>query len=311
MPFFKRKPQLSIVVIFYNMRREAVRTLYSLTTRYQRNIEESDYEVIVMDSNSSEPLDREWVEGLQDNFSYRYIEADAPTPCKALNQGARMAQADTVVSHIDGARILSPGVLHYMLGAKKAFDHPFTYTIGMHLGHKRQGISVSEGYNQIVEDELLETVPWQEDGYRLFDVACLAGSSKEGYLYPVYESNCFAIEKTFLTEIGGFDEAFTTLGGGLVNLDMFRKLMQHPATTPVMLIGEGSFHQFHGGVSTNVPAEKNPWAEYDKEYERLRGTRFEFIGYPEQPVFLGRLERNSRRFFYSEREVEDGRQHGK
>ena len=41
-------PKLSVVVVSYNMRREAVRTLYSLTTNFQKDIEEYDYEVIVV-----------------------------------------------------------------------------------------------------------------------------------------------------------------------------------------------------------------------------------------------------------------------
>ena len=304
MPLNPSKPKLSVVVIFYDMQREAERTLYSLTTAYQAEVGLEDYEVIVLDSNSTAPLDKAWVEGLQENFSYYYIESEAPTPCRALNVGVSLAQADQVACLIDGARILSPGVLNYMIGAQAAFDEPFVYTIGMHLGARRQSEAVSEGYNQQVEDELLAGVPWHSDGYTLFSVSCLAGSSEEGFLYPIYESNCFAISKALLLEIGGFDERFVTKGGGLVNLDVFRKLMQHPITTPVILIGEATFHQFHGGVSTNVPVAQSPWRTYDDEYEQLRGTRFELIGYPKQPVFFGQLTLASRRFFLSEREVE-------
>ena len=49
---FRKKPKLSVVIAFFNMRREAARTLYSLTTDYQRDIGIDDYEVIVLDSGS-------------------------------------------------------------------------------------------------------------------------------------------------------------------------------------------------------------------------------------------------------------------
>lgn len=297
---FKRNPKLSVLIVFYNMQREAERTLYSLTTQYQQDLREADYEVIVLDSNSSEPLDKAWVESFQDNFHYHYIESDAPTPCRALNVGADVARADILVNHIDGARILSPGVLANMLRAESAYRLPFTYSIGMHLGAKRQNESMLEGYNQSVEDELLATVPWQTDGYSLFNISCLAGSSKEGYLFPIYESNCFSINRQVLSEIGGFDEAFRTPGGGLVNLDVFRKLMLHDATTPVLLAGEATFHQFHGGVATNVPPAEHMWDQFDEEYELLRGNRFEFIGYPKPPVLFGELRAEPRRFYLSE-----------
>lgn len=293
----RRRPKLSVIIIFYNMRREAARTLHSLTTKYQRDIAEEDYEVIAIDSNSTEPVEKAWVEGIQGNFQYHFIPADDPTPNRALNLGAQIAKAPVLVNLIDGARILSPGILSNILRAEQAFEYPFTYTVGMHLGHKRQNDAVMEGYNQAVEDELLNTVPWETDGYSLFRISCLAGSSKEGFLFPVYESNCFGIHRDVLADVGGFDERFVARGGGLVNLDVFRQLMLHSRTTPVMQIGEATFHQFHGGVATNVPTPENPWDEFDGEYERIRGENFQFIGYPRQPFFFGELHPDSRRFF--------------
>lgn len=300
MRLFDRKPKLSVLVVFFNMRREAVRTLYSLTTTYQKDITEADYEVIVLDSGSSAPLDGDWVTDLQSNFSYEFIETAQPTPCCALNTGAQLARGRTIVNLIDGARILSPGVLSDMLRAEQLYDFPFTFTLGLHLGPQRQSEAMLQGYDQLAEDALLESVPWQTDGYRLFDIASLAGSSSEGFLYPTYESNCFAVHGDLLEEIGGFDESFESPGGGLVNFDVFRKLYLHEATTPVLLMGESSFHQFHGGVSTNVPASEDVWRKFNDEYERLRGRRFEFIGYPRKPRLLGELNPESRRFFLNQ-----------
>ncbi|HAU37823.1 MAG TPA: hypothetical protein DCX07_08915 [Phycisphaerales bacterium] len=55
-----RTPTLSIVVTVYNMRREAPRTLRSLTPEYQ-GVDAETYEVIVVENGSSEPY--ETVEG--------------------------------------------------------------------------------------------------------------------------------------------------------------------------------------------------------------------------------------------------------
>lgn len=49
--------KISIVVVFYNMRREARRTLYSMSAEYQKDVGETDYEVIAIDNNSEYPLD--------------------------------------------------------------------------------------------------------------------------------------------------------------------------------------------------------------------------------------------------------------
>ncbi len=100
-----------------------------------------------------------------------------------------------------------------------------------------------------------------------------------------------------VSDIGFFDESFAAPVVGLVSLDVFRKLMTAQDVTPVMLVGEATFHQFHGGVATNVPSPQNPWAEFNEEYERLRGNKFDFIGYPKTPCFLGELHPDSRKFF--------------
>jgi hypothetical protein len=58
-----------------------------------------------------------------------------------------------------------------------------------------------------------------------------------------------------------------------VNLDFHRRACA--AAAPVVhLLGEGTFHQFHGGVATNVPAARHPFAGFHEEYVRLRGEPF-------------------------------------
>ena len=68
------KPKLSVVVIFYNMRREAARTLYTLSSSYQTILTGSDYEVIAIDNGSSCPLSEEEVSAFGLNFQYHYLE---------------------------------------------------------------------------------------------------------------------------------------------------------------------------------------------------------------------------------------------
>ncbi|MFA5940166.1 MAG: glycosyltransferase [Sinimarinibacterium sp.] len=269
-----RAPQLSIVVAFHNMRREAQRTLFALTTQFQRGVDVADYEVIVVDSNSREPLDARWVTSLQRNFRYRYVESSVPTPNKAMNTGIAMARGKLVCCMIDGARIPSPGIVSGMIRASQALGPAYVMTLGMHLGPKVQSDSVSDGYNQAVEDRLLSTVDWQNDGYELFRICAPAMSSSGGYFQPIAESNCFTVPKKILTEIGGFDERFVEPGGGLVNLHIHNLLVTHPALAPVMLLGEASFHQFHGGVATNTPVAQSPFARFCAEYERVTGQAF-------------------------------------
>lgn len=290
----KTKPKLSVVIAFFNMEREARRTLFSLSTKYQQGINEDEYEVIVLDSGSSESLDSSWVTSIQDNYRYQYVNSMWPTPCEAMNTGIRLARAATVVLMIDGARILSPGVLSKMLMAEKLYETPFVYTIAMHLGHKLQNESMLEGYDQQQEDRLLASIDWRADGYSLFDISCLAASSIDGFLNPIAESNCFSMSKEVLLQLGGYDEHFRTSGGGYVNLDLFKRAQSLPALQPVKLLGEATFHQYHGGVATNVTHKNHPGKLYQKEYKNLRGD--DYVSVCRSPLFLGEVPKNTIKF---------------
>ncbi len=58
--------------------------------------------------------------------------------------------------------------------------------------------------------------------------------------------------------MGGLDERFDTPGGGLANLDFFNRVHEREALRPIMLLGEATFHQFHGGVASNAPISRHP-----------------------------------------------------
>ena len=54
------------------------------------------------------------------------------------------------------------------------------------------------------------------------------------------------IRKKIFEELKGFDENFKSVGGGIVNHDLLNRILSDEAIQPVMLLGEASFHQFHG-----------------------------------------------------------------
>ena len=288
------RPRLSVIVVFHNMRREAKRTLFSLTARYQRGIAAEDYEVIAIDNASTAPLDREEVEACGDQFRYVHHQTSSVSPVGAVNLGVDLARGDQVMVCIDGARILSPRILSCTATAFRAFTSPFVCTLGLHLGQEVQNLSMTKGYGQGSEDALLDSVDWHANGYALFTVSALAMSSRGGWFSSITESNCFALAREEFYRIGGFHAGFQSPGGGLVNLDFFRLACQAPELTPVMLLGEGTFHQFHGGVATNVPVGAHPFPQFAEEYVRIRGTPYEPPTF--SPHFLGHLSPEARRF---------------
>lgn len=278
---------LSVVVVFHDMLREAPRTLHSLSRAYQRGIEDLAYEVVALDNGSSEALPAELVTSFGPEFRLETLDLDSPSPVGALNHGARVARGEHLMLCIDGARILSPGLLRESVRAMRCAPRAVAATLGLHLGPAPQDVSVQQGYDQDTEDRLLESCHWREDGYRLFEVASLGHSSRGGWFQTPWESNALTLSRDFYEELGGFEERFQSPGGGLANLDLFRRACEHEHSQLVVLLGEASFHQLHGGVATNAPAGHHPWESFQREYEGIRGERYER---PEvEPLYLGHM----------------------
>jgi hypothetical protein len=291
---------LTVVVNFYNMRREAERTLYSLSAEYQRGVSCEDYEVLAIDNGSSDPLDCAMAESFGKNFRYVHVETKSPSPAAALNRSVEGCRTSAVMILIDGARMLSPGVLKGAQRAFRAFDNPFVYTLGMHVGPGLQNETLMAGYDQVTEDEILASIDWRENGYRLFEVSSLAASSRRGFFSELAESNCFSLARREFLRVGGFDERFQTPGGGLGNLDFFNRASTDGGLEPVMLLGEASFHQFHGGVATNVPLKEHPWERFSEEYQDVKGVPYVCSG--RTCHFLGQLPPEAMRFLISQRQ---------
>ena len=278
---------LSVVVIFYNMRREAAKTLYSLSKKYQKKTDGLKYEVIAIDNGSTEPVDEATVTSMGENFRYIYFDAHTPSPCEALNYGVKLAQGRLITLCIDGARILSPGILHHSMLASRLYENACVYTLGMHIGFKPQPDLAEDNYSQTEEDKLIAAVDWKRDGYSLFDISSVALSSGKGYFSKLNESNCLTMRRSTYKKIGGFDERFKSPGGGLTNLEFFNRVNAIADIHPVMLLGEATFHQFHNGTSTNVPRKDHPWKKMEEEYTVITGKPYR--PYHRKPVYFGEI----------------------
>ncbi|MFI5023178.1 MAG: glycosyltransferase [Alphaproteobacteria bacterium] len=286
------KPDISVVVVVYNIPREAPRTLFSLSAAYQRHIHPDDYEVIVVDNGSS-PFDRNLLENLAGNFRLIRIDPAPPSPAHAINRGLAEARGEIVGMMIDGARIVTPGLLHFARQGARLYDRAVVATLGWYLGGDLQRRAMTAGYDQTREDALLASIGWPQDGYRLFEIATFDESSVDGWLQPTAESNGLFMRREMWDELGGLDERFDLPGGGYVNLDTFRRALELPGVQPIFLLGEGTFHQFHGGIATNAPNARmeRDLRQWEEQYLAIRGRPFEVPRPEASPTFLGTLPR--------------------
>ncbi len=248
-------PRLSIIVIAYDMAHQALNTLKSLAPGYQQGIAADDYEVIVIENRSAHCMDAAAIAALPGNFRYRLRENDSVSPARAINEALAEARGAFIGIMIDGARMVTPGVLRFALMAHRISPMAVVAVPGYQLGpiphHLNRGRSHQEDH------DALTSIGWPQNGYRLFDIASISPANRAGFFETFMECNCLFAPAQILRDLGGAEERFDLPGGGALNLYMYHRLVNHPQTQLFYLPGEGSFHQVHGGVTTSAAEDQD------------------------------------------------------
>ena len=278
-----RCQSMSVVVVVHNMARELPRTLRSLSPGYQCGMQPDDYEVIVVDNGSAKPVDPVLAAAFGGRFRLERIDQAPPSPARAANRGLQLAVGDLVGLVVDGARLASPGLLAEARRAARVATRPVITAPAFHLGPVQHMSATEAGYDQAAEDELLARSGWDTDGYRLFEISTPAGSWGRGLFGPAGESSSLFCPRPIWDELAGLDERFALPGGGLVNHDLYRRACALDGVELVVLLGEGTFHQHHGGAATS---RRHSWDEMHAEYQAITGAPHQPPR--EQPLFVGR-----------------------
>ena len=264
-------PALSIVVIVYNMSRELPQTLQSLSPSDQRGMNRNDYEMLVIDNGSSSAVREESFS--PQGLNLRCLRNPTPevSPVGAIHLGLEHSRGKWIAVWIDGSRMASPGLLAAACEALRVSPRAVEEARGRYLGPGLQSETMRRGYTRKVEDRLMRQSDWVQDGYRLFGISVFDESSGPTWFDPPTESNSLFLSRELWTELGGYDRRFTSVGGGMVNLDTWSRALALPGITPIVLLGEATFHQFHGGTMTNAADQLDRWKTLCAEYQSKIG----------------------------------------
>ena len=81
-------PKISVVVVVYDMPRQAMNTLYTLSRAYQRDVDDVAYEVLVVENLSRRNLRARKVHALGPEFRYLPRESRASRRCGPSRRGS-------------------------------------------------------------------------------------------------------------------------------------------------------------------------------------------------------------------------------
>jgi glycosyltransferase involved in cell wall biosynthesis len=279
---------ITIVICNFNLPRELPRTLYSLSPNFQIDIDKSEYEILIVDNGSSELPDTSTFTSL--DIPVRLISFPSPSvsPVRALNFAVAQTNTKFVCVFIDGARMASPRLIASGLEALRINERSVVGCRGRYLGHTMQIQAIQEGYTKVLEDENLRRIDWMSNGYKLFEISVPDESAGESLLDTPSESNALFMSRKLWDEIGGYNENFSSPGGGYANLEIWSRATTLNNVRTILLIGETTFHQLHGGVATNAMSPEVQ-ENMHNEYRSIVGKSY--IRPIVKPYFYGNLYR--------------------
>lgn len=268
---------MDIIICTFNMKVEILNTILSSLPPYQKNVVDNLDSITIVDNGSTDGIKPENITELADNIQFVRYPSPTRSPAPALNWAVRnFATSDHIMLCIDGARMFSDHLISRTMEVFKYVPNAFVYTLSFHIGRKAHQELARDGYTLEDFRQFLDDLDWQNDPGSLRENSVLALSSRKGYDSAIAESNAFCLRRTDFERLGGFDERFLTPGGGLCNLEIFQRCTSDSSMVNVCLLGEGTYHQYHGGAATGLKIDQKT---YQVEYKSIFGVPFQVRDY--------------------------------
>ena len=196
-----------------------------------------------------------------------------------------LARGDLIGVLIDGARMASPRLLATALEAARLHTRPVIGTLSFHLGPDVQMRSVERRLLPGRRGSIARVGGLGRRSYRLFEIR-FAEASRKGWFAIPAETNALFLTREHWTALGGYEPAFVSPGGGLANPDMWARACADTSGRVILLLGEATFHQFHGGIATSATKQSPILPQFRPS---MRHTPRAFSFRPENLAVLGQL----------------------
>ena len=263
--------QLSVIVLLHNMSREASNTLYSLSTQYQRDVLESEYQVIAIDNGTERSFDVEKLDDIGANVFLHNETQLAASPFWAINRTVEWLKSEYIAIAFNGGCLHSPGMIRSGLDALLSTANPFVYSLGWKLGPGQKQGSASISYDEREEQKLLSQISWKADGYGLFEASSPSRRTATDWYGPCTKSEMFFLRREDFIRLGGYDTAFSSEGGGFGNSDFFTRALQDNHLKAIRLLGEGTFQQYRQDTNEAESLKEDRARQREWELNHLRG----------------------------------------
>ena len=282
---------LSVIVIVRDLGPSWSRMLQSLAPDYQQDIDSESYEVCIVDSTPSRRLCMSDISDIGAGVSCRLVSAASLSLAEAINVGVQHARGDQLCLLTDSTCLLTPGVLSASMTVFRMFGHPVGMVRDFVLKPGR--IYLQRVGGRTSSEQLLESIDWPRDGYRLYEIGgpLVAEKRQPSWFDRVIENRGLFLRKSTFERVGGCGGQFQLPGLGMMPLDFVHRAALLEDTDVVQLIGEGLFCQPDGEITSNTKPlaedRKRESGHLRQQYRQLRGVEFSMPSEP--PYFFGTM----------------------
>lgn len=233
--------KFSFVIPTYNNKVLLKNTLEALN--YQTGYGREDYEVIVVDDGSTDNT-YEYIKGIDRNYTlkYIYLERDKDS-CRSRtrNTGWRSARGE-FIAFIDSDMVVRENYL-------KELDRCFSLNKDIVLTGPRLMLDRPTSFDDIISRNIFDIFCFNSEKYHLLEyryyLYAITSYNASSILCPwvlVYSCN-LAVPKTWLYNLGGFDENFKEWG--MEDLELGYSFYKN-GILPVFNYKLEALHQYHG-----------------------------------------------------------------